>query len=48
MRSVRFVKMVPTKTDIFVRFMTIRDKQILGRIVEIQKENKGYSGILQR
>ena len=39
--------MVPTNTEVFFsRFMTMREKQILARDIEIQKENWG-TNILQ-
>ena len=36
-----FLTVVPVKRDIFARFITRWEKQILARVIGIGKENKG-------
>ena len=41
-KSLCVLRMVPTNKEVFLcGFMTMREKQILGRAIEIQKENWG-------
>ena len=40
-RKSGFLTAVPAETDIFVRFVTTREKQILERVIGIRKENWG-------
>ena len=38
-RKSSFLTVAPAETDIFARFITTREKQILARVIGIRKEN---------
>ena len=39
LRKSSFLTVMPAKTDIFARFMTMQEKQILARVIGNQREN---------